>query len=401
MSAQRLLFVTPYFAPAAGSGVQRGTKFVKYLMRLGWEVEVVTIDPSNYAENDHSMVPEVSQARVRAVELSRIPFVGHRRLRALPGIRREVESSLRRFRPHVVLATTPDYHWAVVARAAREARVPYVLDYPDPWTVLPPDFLAFRPPTRFRSRIKWAVAPAVERWCVGGAAALVFATQPIYEEYASRFPRVAAVGRVITNGFDPEDFEGANASWPPKGVVRVSHVGSFGGRRTPLRIARALRHAVSADGGREFELALVGARAEEFLPALEAELGPVPLRLTGWVSHRRAIEEMMSASILWLDAMVHLRSASTGKIYEYLASGRPILALAHPDSPAAQLVRAFRAGRVVSDGDPAVIGSALVEIAGNLGGGDSPHREPSALEPFSRAVLAEELSQLLASVARA
>ncbi len=392
----KLLFVTQYFPPAAGSGVLRGAKFVKYLLREGWEIEVVTIDPSAYPDRDESMLADVAGARVSTATLARIPGVHHVVLRALPSIRRLLSQRIRRFRPDVVLATAPDLHWAAVASAARRHRVPLVLDYPDPWTILPEDFRLWRP-TDLRSRLKWAIAPGVERRIIARARAATFATEPILDEYARRVPRLMQIGRVMSNGFDPEDFDGVSAR-PPADRIVVSHIGSFGGPRSPLPAARAVRHAVDALGlaPGSVELALVGAGAEKSRGALESLLGDVQLRLTGWVPHRRAIGEMSSASVLWLDAMVYLRSAATGKLYEYLAAGRPIMALAHRRSPAAELVSRFDAGRVVSSEDPEEAGAALAAIISSL---PTELERPPALAGFERGAIAERMSAVLRAVA--
>ncbi len=392
----KLLVVTQYFPPAAGSGVLRGAKFVKYLLREGWEIEVVTIDPAAFPDRDETLLDDVAGAQVFAATLSSVPGVRHVVLRALPSMRRLVGQRIRRFRPDVVLATAPDLHWAVVAAAARRRRVPLVLDYPDPWTILPEDFRLWRP-SKLRSRLKWTVAPWVERRVLARARAATFATEPILDEYARRVPRLMRIGRVMSNGFDPEDFDAGAGASPPDRVV-VSHIGSFGGPRTPLPAAGALRRAVDVLGvsPASVELALVGAGAEPYRDRLVSILGDIRLRLTGWVPHARAIEEMTSASVLWLDAMVHLRSAATGKLYEYLAAGRPIVALAHRRSPAADLVRRFDAGRVVTSEDPDAAGAALAEVIRSL---PTQLERPQALAAFDRGVIAERMSAVLRAVA--
>lgn len=398
----RLLLVTQYFPPASGSGVQRGAKFVKYLLRLGWEVDVVTIDPSTYPWQDPTMRDDVAGARVREASLARVPGIEHRVLRAIPALRRRVAEAVRESKPDVILATAPDFHWVVAARAAASAGIPLVLDYPDPWTVLPPDLMGFRPPTAAKSRLKWAVAPAAERWCTDRASAAVFATEPILEEYSARFPGLAS-RRVITNGFDTEDFEGVTAEVPnPSERIRISHVGSFGGPRSPVPMARAVR--VAADlleqGAERLEVSLVGAADAGSLVEAERALTPIPLRVVEWLPHRRAIGELLSATVLWLDAMAHLRSASTGKIFEYLYSGRPVFALAHPESPAAALVERFHAGRVVNDMDPEANGSALAALISGMEGGGVERRDEQGLQTYDRRRLTDELSELLLSVTR-
>jgi glycosyltransferase involved in cell wall biosynthesis len=389
----KLLFVTPYFPPTAGSGVPRGAKFVKYLLRMGWKVRVVTIDPVAYPDRDEELAREVAGVQVDTVELSRLPGVEHTVLRAMPGLRAAISHAMREFRPDVVLATTPDYHWTVVAEEATRRRVPFVLDYPDPWTVLPEGFRAFGDLPKARSRLKWAMAPQIERRLLSAAAFATFATEPIQREYVLARYLGAARAHVLENGFDEEDFEVAAAK-PPSDVIRVSHVGSFAGRRSPVSAARAVAWAGKQREG--FELSLVGAGTEPWVQELEAVLGPTPLRLIGWVPHPVAIQEMRAASVLWLDAGVELRSASTGKIYEYLRSGRPICAVAHPKSPAAELIRRFDAGTVVSSEEPAEAGAALVDLASRL----PRPRDPEELEYYSREALAARLSTLLQGVTK-
>lgn len=389
---RRLLFVTPYFPPAAGSGVQRGAKFVKYLTRLDWDVRVVTIDPSAYPDEDAELAREVASVGVDTVGLSRIPGVEHTLLRALPGLRRAIAIAMREHQPDVVLATTPDYHWALVAAAARRHGVPFALDYPDPWTVLPDDFRTFRQPERLRSRMKWALAPTVERRLLAQAAFATFATEPIMREYVLSRYLPAGKAFVLENGYDEEDFAGVEAE-SQEGRIRVTHVGSFGGPRSPLPAAHAVAYAAERMPG--FELSLVGTGDIDLAPEMERILG-VTVGSTGWVPHSEAVRRMLSANILWLDAMAHLRSASTGKIYEYLRSGRPILAIAHPDSPAAALIRRFDAGRVVNGDDPAEAGEALLALARQ----PFEKPDPARCAEFSREALAERLSDLLEGVTK-
>jgi glycosyltransferase involved in cell wall biosynthesis len=390
---KRLVFVTPYFPPTAGSGVQRGAKSVKYLTRMGWDVRVVTIDPSAWQDHDAELAREVAGVPVAAVGLSRIPGVEHTVLRALPGMRRALARAMREHRPDVVLATTPDYHWVLVAAAARRHGVPFALDYPDPWTVLPDDFRAFRRPTRLKSRLKWGLAPRVERRLLARAAFATFATEPIQREYVLSRYLPAARAFVLENGYDEEDFEGVEAE-PREGRIRVTHVGSFGGLRSPLPAARAVAYAAERMPG--FELSLVGTGALGFTPELERILGSTPLSISGWVPHPEAVRRILSAGILWLDASVRLRSASTGKIFEYLRSGRPILAVTHPESPAAALIRRFDAGRIVSSDDPAEAGEALVALARM----PFVKPDPNRCAEFGREALAGRLSDLLWRVAK-
>ena len=388
----RLLFVTPYFPPTAGSGVQRGAKFVKYLLRAGWDVRVVTIDPGAYPDEDPELAAEVEDAPVTIAGRSRMPGVEQTVLRALPGMRTAIGREMRDHRPDVVLATTPDYHWTLVAEVALRRRIPFALDYPDPWTVLPEDFRTSSGPTKLKSKAKWATAPQVEQRLLDRAAFATFATELIQREYVLARYLSAKKAHVLENGFDEEDFAGLRSS-APEGVIRVSHVGSFAGGRTPLRAARAVARAAELRPDLSFELELIGSGVEEHVRELESALGEIPLRLRGWVSHGDAVRAMCSATVLWLDATTSLRWSSPAKVYEYLRSGRPILGLTRSDAPAAQLIRRFQAGIALDTEDAEAAGAALVE----LGTSFPRPRDPEELSYYSSEALAARLSDLLTS----
>jgi hypothetical protein len=104
---------------------------------------------------------------------------------------------------------------------------------------------------------------------------------------------------------------------------------------------------------------------------------------------------MCSADALWLDAITHLRYPVPGKLYEYLRSGRPIVALAHPDGPARQLVERVGGWETCIDAEAA--GGMLARLV----------RDPAttslnlaALEEWRRDRLAERLSEILEGCVR-
>ena len=122
-----------------------------------------------------------------------------------------------------------------------------------------------------------------------------------------------------------------------------------------------------------------------------------PVRRVGYVDHRRAVSEMRRATAL-LFYLPPGYPGPSGKIFEYLLSGRPILCVAWRESMAYQLVQELDAGVVASPDDPQSIDRALLELYarwrdGSLGV-DRAVRE-RALARFSRRVLTGELAQVL------
>ena len=123
----------------------------------------------------------------------------------------------------------------------------------------------------------------------------------------------------------------------------------------------------------------------------------VRVEQTGYVEHRRAIEEMCTATAL----LLYVPSSSlapSGKLFEYLASGRPILCLTRPDNLASRLVREWNAGVVAEPNDEAEIDQALLTLWQRWeenGLPDQAEVRRKTLERYSRRKNAEQLARVL------
>ncbi|HYY64321.1 MAG TPA: hypothetical protein VE688_06895, partial [Gaiellaceae bacterium] len=202
---------------------------------------------------------------------------------------------------------------------------------------------------------------------------------------------------VIPNGADYDDFEGLE--YTPGDRFRITHAGSFFGKRNPRPFLTAL-----ADAGLESVVArFVGelsTRDREWADGLE--LGD-RLELLPFGSRRRSLAyQRDSEALLLLLPEAGERGAPVlpGKIFEYLAAERPILAAVPPAGAAANLIREAGAGVVVAPDDVAGIREALIGLesrwrAGRLNG--TP-LGPELRERISRRRRVEDLAELLLRV---
>ena len=124
---------------------------------------------------------------------------------------------------------------------------------------------------------------------------------------------------------------------------------------------------------------------------------PVTLTRTGYVSHQEAVAEMTGSDALLL-YVAPTSLAPSGKLFEYLASGRPILCVAHPDNLASRLVREWDAGAWAAPGDGEGIERALLELLARREAVD-PSVRRRTLERYSRRALAGRLADVLAGAA--
>ena len=121
----------------------------------------------------------------------------------------------------------------------------------------------------------------------------------------------------------------------------------------------------------------------------------------GYVPHGDAIQEMRSAGVL-LFFQPDDYQGSSGKIFEYLVAGRPILCVANRSNLASRLVEEFEAGVVVEPSDSSAIEDAICSLRARWAEGSlgiSPRVRDRALERFSRRSLTQKLADVLTEAA--
>jgi glycosyltransferase involved in cell wall biosynthesis len=416
----KVLLVTRHFPPAGGGGVQRPLKFATHLPALGIETHVLAPDaPGSLPDGAELELP--TQAWIH-----RVRYVGPRagrpteRLLAKQGLARVGTQAallgrrllvpdenvpwstvalpiavrlVRREKIDVVLTTSPPPSLHLLGAAVkRTTGAAWVADLRDPLTSHPHR----RGYESQLARLKEKSVGGVGRLVASQADAIVAASDAIAEEARALQPK----GKVVTiaNGCDFDDFAGLEHHASER--LRITHTGHFHGKRDPKPFLQALAESGLDD---------VVVRFAGDFRAADREYGESlrlgdRIELLGDVSRRRSLElQRDSEAVLLLipESGGRGRGVLTGKIYEYLAAERPILAVVPPDGAAAQLVRDTGAGTVVAADDVEAIRAALLDLhrrwrEGSLDG--SPLSE-GWRRRLARGARVEELADVLRSVA--
>jgi glycosyltransferase involved in cell wall biosynthesis len=401
----KLLLVTFYWPPAGGGGVQRPLKFAAHLPALGIETHVLAPDDPKWVHEDADLAPP-SQAWVHrarflgpgprdatgvalAVRRAMVPDA------SVPWNVTAIPAAIRIARSEgidVILTTSPPGSVHLVGAAVQRALgVPWVADLRDS-LVAHPHRRGESPLVRVKERVGAEVAKLVAR----RADAIVAVADAIADEARGLAPR----GRVMTiaNGCDFDDFAGLE--YRPSERFRITHAGSFFGKRDPRPFLTALHESGLQDVVARF----VGDfRASDREWAEQLGLGD-RLELVPYVTRRRALELQRDSEALLLlipEAAGRGRGVLSGKVFEYLAAERPILACVPTDGAAAAMIRQTGTGVVVGSDDVQATREALRGLharwrAGRL---DGTALAPAERERLSRAARAEELAELLRSVA--
>ncbi|HUK95794.1 MAG TPA: glycosyltransferase family 4 protein [Gaiellaceae bacterium] len=414
----KVLLVTMYFPPAGGGGVQRPLKMATHLPALGIETHVLAPDDPKWIHRDEELRSPTQAFVHRARYLgprARMPSeemhgltgtdlllaqakLTYRRLllpdasvtwlpTAVPAAVRIVKSE----GIDVVITTSPPNSMNMIGAAIKRiAGIPWIADLRD--AVLANADRRFE---KTAVRVKEKALERVVRLVASQADAVVAVSESIADEVRAHDP--AGPVRVIPNGCDFDDFAGLE--YHPGGRFRISHTGSFFGQRNP----RAFLTALAESGLDDVVARFAGDfRAADREWVEELGLGN-RLELLSYLPHREALELQRDseANLLLLpEAAGRGKVVPSGKIFEYLAAERPILAAVPSDGAAADLVRETGAGIVVAPDDERGLREALQGLharwkAGKLSDG---YLSPEQRQRLSRETRVEELAELLWSL---
>jgi hypothetical protein len=293
---------------------------------------------------------------------------------------------VRRSHPEVIFSTSSPYTTHVVAWAIHRATgVPWVADFRDEWSN--------NEHSRDQLRIVRWLSRRTERAICRDAERVVVVGDYFDIEGADSDRTVE-----IPNGVDEADLPVVSSGERPSNPrLCLSHVGTLYGQRDCAPIFESLSRLVET--GRldpeRLELRFVG---NSWLGDLRS-LIPASIRVTevGYVDHLSAVEEMSRADAL-LFYVAPASRAPSGKLFEYLASDRPILCVARRDNLAWRLVESWDAGQCAAPKDRDGIDAAILELVARWEDGRLLARTGArqlVLEAYSRRALVSRVADVL------
>ena len=369
---KRVLVVAYYFPPMGLSGVQRITKFVKYLPDYGWAPTVLTVEPGGYFAFDPSLEEDVNRADITIERtesfdptkifrkkstvalpaessrkwMSRISqalFVPDNKIGWLkPAVRRGV--LLHKQQPFdAICATLPPYTAGLIARSiSMKTGVPFMLDYRDDWLD--------NPRHEYTTPIHRFIHHQLEKKVLSKASKIISINNRIAERIERRLDTYTSGNynsevAILTQGYDSNDFRGKQ-SITSADTLRLVYSGVFYDQQTPDYFFKALAQFVATnDNAREKIRArfigLVPDSSKNLVKALGLE---AVVEYTGYVSHENVIDELMQADVLWMTVGrgKGQELISTSKLFEYFGVQKPVLGLV-PDGAAKDALTVYKA----------------------------------------------------------
>ena len=387
---KRVLIITYYWPPSGGSGVQRWVKFAKYLPKEGWQPVIYTPENPELTTIDKTLAEEIPpEAEVVKTHIFE-PYGIYRKLMGkgsstdlkaltsagsdgnevnpvnggkkswkqklslyirgnffIPDPRimwvrpsvKFLKSYLKKHPVDAIVSTGPPQSMHLIGLELSKATgLPWLADFRDPWTKI---FYFKHLELTPRSEAKHQ---ALEKKVVDGATRVIAVSPMVKNDFEAI---TSTPVELITNGFDEEDF---NDPFEADDYFNITHTGLFASDGDPEILWKVL--AAKCQEDKEFRkllrIRLVGKTDQEIVNSIEtAGLGPNLVNL-GYQSHEVAVREQRNASVLILPLRKEpeYEAVLPGKLFEYLASRRPILGIGQTDGAMAQVVRNTGSGIV-------------------------------------------------------
>ncbi|MBE6241053.1 MAG: glycosyltransferase family 4 protein [Bacteroidales bacterium] len=440
MLMKRVLIISYYWPPTGGSGVQRWVKFAKYLPAEGWQPVIYTPENPEQLAVDASLEAEVpAEAEVirrRIVE----PYGMYKKVLRRSGHSKEAvevnpvnaqnKSVLQKmamwvrgnlFRPDprcwwirpsvrflkkylkehpvdLIVSTGPPQSMHLIGmRLAEETGLPWIADFRDPWTKI----FYFKHLSMTRRTQKWH--EKMERRVLDKATRVV-AVSPLVQQEFQAMTKTPV--ELITNGFDECDFADEKCrdadGGPDKDFV-ITHTGLFAadGNPTVLWDVLAEKCALDPDFKKALKINLIGKNDEQIIKAIDEAGLHENLNDMGYQPHSEAVAQQRQASLLILPLRKEpeYKAVLPGKLFEYLASSRPILGIGQADGAMSMIVNSTKTGVVFDWNDKESMSRYLDECwekhqKGELSASDAD------IAQFTRRNLTRRMAQLFEEISR-
>ena len=427
----RLLVITYYWPPSGGAGVQRCLKFVKHLGHFGVVATVLTVDANQatYPVRDESLLADVPPG-VRVIRTSTSePFESYKKLtgRAVPygGFANEgkpglLQKALRFVRGNLfipdprrgwnrhalaaaeqllaageqfdaVLTSSPPHSTQLIGlELQRRYGLRWLADLRDPWT----DIYYYKD-LHHTPLAAWLDA-RYERRVLAHADAVLVTSPETKRLFMAKTPALpAAKFLVLPNGYDESDF--GQPSRPPTDCLRITHTGTITELYHLSRLLEAVAACAAAHPAVPLRLRFVGQVSAQLRGQISGAGLNALTEYIDFVPHGKSVQYLLESSVLLMAIPDVPRNLGIlpGKVFEYLAAGKPILCIGPRGCDADNLLRECGAGEALPYEEAELMRQTLEQLVAHWL--VNPNLDLPALSNarYSRQALAGQLAGLI------
>ena len=373
---KKILIISYYWPPAGGPGVQRWLKFVKYLPDFNIEPHVYVPENPTYPLIDQKLVNEVSSKafiikqpifepyglasffsknNTKKISSGIIPnqkkqsfiekamlwirgnvFIPDARVFWVKPSVKFLKEYLQEHKIDTIITTGPPHSLHLIGlQLKKEFNITWLADFRDPWTTI-----GYHKQLKLSS---WAANKhkALEKEVMNACDQLIVTSPTTKAEFEAITSKPI---EVITNGYDLEQVR----KKPLDDKFTLAHIGSFLSARNPTILWKALQELITENKefNKQFQLKLIGAVSAEVLQSIKEFGLNNHVNHLGYLPHHEAIMEQRSSQVLLL---IEIDSQETrciipGKLFEYMVTERPIIAIGPEHADFAQIIKETNTG---------------------------------------------------------
>lgn len=433
---KRVLIITYYWPPSGGSGVQRWLKMSKYLPEYGWQPVIYTPEDGEYPVEDPSLEKDVSPVAeinkrpimepytlykrlfgIKKEEKVKVGFIKEEGSKAswkenlalwirgnlfIPDARRWwIKPSVRFLKQYLqehpvdaIISTGPPHSMHLIAMQLKEAlAIPWIADFRDPWTEIEyyDELHLTHRSDRKHHRLEREVLTKADK---------VVTVTPNWARSLGRLGNRNV--RVIYNGFDQDDIPSdTNEDKQDGNIFSITYVGVLMEARNPEKLWQAFSELLKEDASfrNSLRINLIGQIDQSVKKSIALNGLETHVSLSAYVPHDQVAAINRNSCVLLLtlnpDSKPLAKGLVPAKLFEYLASGRPILCIGPEDGDAARILKETGAGLTVSFGDKEKMKETLKNFYQRYLENDLPNNTNTAAEHYSRKNMSEKYAMLL------
>lgn len=422
--SKKVLIITYYWPPSGGSGVQRWLKFAKYLPGAGWEPIIFTPENPDFDLQDETLLSEISpQLEVikfpiwepyqlldklrgkkethpgRVLEQSKKGWVEKAAiwLRAnlmIPDPRvfwvkpsvKFLEELIQKGQFDAIITTGPPHSMHLIGRELkRKTGIFWLADFRDPWSQW--EFLDKLPMQRYVKKKHQEMEQSVLQ-----EANVVTTISPTFQKNLKELSNRSV--ELLTNGFDPADIPEKFDPVPQKsGRLHLVYSGIIDSIRNPMNLLFAMKEEFKPLD-EDVSFTFVGRVSDQVKSQIEEDSWlKNHVNFVGYVSHEEvfAYYEKADGLVLILTNTKNAQGNIPGKLFEYLATRIPVIALGDPKGDSSEILVQAGESPVLSYSDHVKIQLRLRTMFDSNKKAD----QDTSIDHFSRKNLSVQLANLL------
>lgn len=405
-----------YFPPLGGAGVQRCLRFIKNLPALGWQPIVLTVQDAQYWCKDEALSSKAPEELLVVRAGLNDPWEKYQWMERIGLFKKWARKKkkyvhfpdssigwlpealdrgleiLEKEKPDLLFTSSAPYtNHLIGLELKKTSGLPWIADFRDEWSL--------NPYFKLDDKLLKKHREAEQRVLKSADRALT-----VSAVWAKQFIDLAGRGddfvNELSNGYDENDFPGQPTT-EPSSQFTIVYTGAFYGLRQPDAFLEAIGQLADEYPEIKDNLKLLFAGR---INAKHKNRFPYPemMNILDYQPHEKSIALLSSADLLLLIIPAQNSDGClTGKIYEYLASGRHILAIIPPNGEAAKVLRRAQAGVIVEPEDIEAIKKAVFELYTRWKNGENyHHRAWPEVEKYSGSELTQKLADLFNDVVK-